>query len=242
MMTRFRLASMALVLLLCAGQAFADTTCQPFSNVTITPGTGEISVTGCTATPNPTTGFFVTLKNAATAATTKCFYKDATPPSGTPAISINSSGVTAYCPGASVVSDSCSGIPVPPYAIDAGTASANMMKTHSLIAAAASERASGAIRFTVPTPFTPLTFKIYKPGTSEPALVSVDMAISTAVPSCPGDFLLPSSNCKVPATNQNGIKISSDTTACQVTAGGTYYLNIRAVTPGRDAVFDLKAE
>lgn len=232
MMTRLRLASMALLLLLGAGQVFADKTCL-FSAVTIS-SAGAISVT-CGGS-----GLSVTLKNAATSVT-NCSYKDATPPSGTPAISINSSGVTAYCPGSSVVSDSCSGIPVPPYAIDAGTASANT-KTHSLIAAAASERASGAIRFTVPTPFTPLTFKIYKPGTTEPASVSVDMAISTDSPSCPGDFLLPSSKCKVPATNQNGVKISSDATACQVTAGGTYYLNIRAVTPGRDAVFDLKAE
>ena len=236
MMTRFRLASMVLVLLLCTGQAFADSTCS-FSAVTIS-SAGTINVT-CGGS-----GLSVTLKNAAATAT-NCSYKDATPLSGIPAISINSSGVTAYCPGASVVSDTCSGIAVPPYAIDAGTASANMIKTHSLIAAAASERASGAIRFTVPTPLTtPLTFKIYKPGTTigEPALVSVDMAISTDSPSCPGDFLLPSSKCKVPATNQTGVKISSDDTACKVTAGGIYYLNIRAVTPGRDVVFDLKAE
>lgn len=223
-MTRFRLASMALVLLLCTGQAFA----KDCKSVIIT-SSGTIT-RDCTGT-----GLAIELNNSAQET---CTY---TGSSHSPAILIDGSSktVTAWCAGAVAT---CSGIPVPPYAIDAGTSNANMIKTHSLIAAAASERASGAIRFTVPTPFTPLTFKIYKPGTTEPASVSVDMAISTDSPSCPGDFLLPSSKCKVPATNQNGVKISSDATACQVTAGGTYYLNIRAVTPGRDAVFDLKAE
>ena len=67
MMTRFRLASMVLVLLLCTGQAFADSTCS-FSAVTIS-SAGTINVT-CGGS-----GLSVTLKNAAATAT-NCSYKD----------------------------------------------------------------------------------------------------------------------------------------------------------------------
>jgi hypothetical protein len=131
--------------------------------------------------------------------------------------------------------------PVPPYAIDAVTAG-DKMGTHRLIAAAATERASGAIRFKVSA--TPLTFKLYSPNsTTDPATVPVDLAVS----SCPGDFagdFAPGDNrskCKVSGTTQNGVTIGG-TNGCPVKPDSSYYLNVRAITPGRDAVFDLKAQ
>lgn len=220
-MTRFRLASMALALLLGAGQAFADSTCL-FSAVTIS-SAGTINVT-CGGS-----GLSVTLKNAATSAT-NCSYKDATPLSG---IRIDSSGVTAYCPGASVVSDSCSGIPVPPYAIDAGAADSDM-GDHRLIAASASERAAGTIRFTAPDSGS-RTFNVVSSGAAYPGLSSIDMTVSA----CPGDFSPSRSACKVPGTNSKGVTITVGTADCALQANKIYYVNVRSVTPGRDVGLHL---
>ncbi len=135
--------------------------------------------------------------------------------------------------------------PVPPYAIDAGTATAGnaMGATHKLIAAAATERASGAIRFKVSATTVPLTFKLYSSSAgTEPATVPVDLAVS----SCPGDFagdFAPGNNrskCKVSGTTQNGVTIGD--AGCPVKADSSYYLNVRAITPGRDVTFKLTTQ
>ncbi len=336
MTTRLWPAGMVLALLLCAGQAYADKTCQ-FSNITIN-STGTISIT-CGGS-----GLSVTLKNAAADAT-GCSYKDATPPAGTSAIKIDSSGVTAYCPGSStssgasftlsaansatvgnpltftvtrtkgtgslgddtltlaLASDSttapsfnpvslsfganepdgtnrtprvvftktgtatltvtgtnnsvtpsgpitvsgvsagagtCAGIPVPPYASSVDTAlfANSSLGTHRLIAASASERAAGAIRFTAPASGS-LTFKLNAPGAGYPELSSLDMTVSA----CPGDFLPTGNACKVPGTNSSGVKISVGTTAdCPVQANQPYYVNVRSVTPGRDVGLALSVQ
>ena len=128
----------------------------------------------------------------------------------------------------------CSGIPVPPYAADAGAASASMSSDHRLIAASASERAAGTVRFTAPASGS-LTFKVSEPATGYPALSSLDMTVSA----CPGDFSPSSSACKVPGTNSKGVKITVGAADCAVQASQTYYLNVRSVTPGRDVGLHL---
>jgi hypothetical protein len=135
---------------------------------------------------------------------------------------------------------SCDGIPVPPYAVDAprnddATTNFTNMGDHRLIAASASERAAGAIRFTAPATGSPTFYMT----TTDPGLSSLDMTVSV----CPGDFSKVSSACKVPGTISKGVKItvgtSVSTTDCIVKAGSPYYVNVRSVTPGRDVGLHL---
>jgi len=135
-----------------------------------------------------------------------------------------------------VSGSSCDGIPVPPYAVDGDATTA-----HSLIAASASERASGAIRFAAPANGSrTLTLRTPPVRTPPyPVLSSLDIAIST----CPGDFLLPASTCKVPGANDGKtIKIAFGSGAasdCVVPLSTPYYVNVRSVTPGRDVGLHL---
>ena len=146
--------------------------------------------------------------------------------------------------GASTSVDTCSDIPVPPYATEGGSATASTSTSlgiHRLIAASASERAAGAIRFTAPSSGS-LTFNVDAQGLAAagyPGLSSLDMTVSA----CPGDFSKVSSACKVPGTISKGAKItvgtSVSTTDCIVKAGSPYYVNVRSVTPGRDVGLHL---
>jgi len=149
-----------------------------------------------------------------------------------------SASITVLPTSASV--DACSDIPVPPYATDAphnndATTNFTNMGDHRLIAASASERAAGAIRFTAPATGSPTFYMT----TTDPGLSSLDMTVSA----CPGDFSKVSSACKVPGTISKGVKItvgtSVSTTDCIVKAGSPYYVNVRSVTPGRDVGLNL---
>lgn len=159
---------------------------------------------------------------------------------GQAALTATSSGNTVTPSGTITVSGTsagtCAGIPVPPYAADGGPADSDMGK-HRLIAASASERATGAIRFTAPASGS-LTFNVGAPGAGYPALSALDMTVSA----CPGDFAPASSACKVPGTNGKGVKITAGAADCGVQAGGTYYVNVRSATPGRDVGLSLSAQ
>ena len=156
---------------------------------------------------------------------------------------ITSSALITVLPTSASV-DTCSDIPVPPYATDGGSATASTSTSlgiHRLIAASASERAAGAIRFTAPSSGS-LTFNVDAQGLVDagyPGLSSLDMTVSA----CPGDFSKVSSACKVPGTISKGVKItvgtSVSTTDCFVKAGSPYYVNVRSVTPGRDVGLHL---
>jgi hypothetical protein len=159
--------------------------------------------------------------------------------SGQGTLSAASSGNSITPSGLITVSQAeagtCSGIPVPPYAADAGAADSDM-GDHRLIAASASERAAGTVRFTAPASGS-LTFTVSAPATGYPALSSLDMTVSA----CPGDFSPSSSACKVPGTHSKGVKITVGAADCAVQARQAYYLNVRSVTPGRDVGLHLEA-
>jgi hypothetical protein len=150
---------------------------------------------------------------------------------------VNSSGQITVSPADTGAS--CAGIPVPPYTADGGVARASM-GDHRLIAASASVRASGAIRFTAPASGS-LTFSVGAPAPNAvgyPPLSSLDMTVSI----CPGHFLPTNNACKIPGTHGKGVKITVGTTDCVVQPSETYYLNVRSVTPGRDVGFSLSAQ
>lgn len=182
--------------------------------------------------PSATVSFGLDEQSGATRTPRVVFTK-----TGLVSLSGTSTGGTANLLPITVVKvGTCSGIPVPPYAADAGAADSDM-GDHRLIAASASERAAGTVRFTAPASGS-LTFTVSAPATGYPALSSLDMTVSA----CPGDFSPSSSACKVPGSNSKGVKITVGAADCAVQASQPYYLNLRSVTPGRDVGLHLGAQ
>lgn len=140
-------------------------------------------------------------------------------------IAVGSSGLPA-----------CVSFTAPVYTVDAGTVQADMGK-HRLTAASGTDPASGAIRFVAPASGAK-TLTLTTAGTGYPELVPLEMAVSA----CPGDFTTVAGACKRFGAIGQSLRIAVGGADCPVQANGVYYLNLRAITPGRNTGFALGAQ